>query len=289
METIAMFSPIFIKTKLGHPLFLFSVLLLILNDWWFKAAFSNPLTGKLSDFAGLFAFPFLLATLFPKHPKSIHITTAIFFVFWKASWSEPLILFLQQLHIPLHRTIDFSDNMALISVLLSYHLNKTSKSFTLKPAVFNFVLIGSSLAFMATSMQQPLLEKGMIGKSYHFNLSKRELISAFNAVQLKEVAKYKGLVDFDKERNVFHFYNSRDTLAYPLDYLRVGETDTISYQNSYAALQFLERGPKSSTLILVQLAWNHHQKNGQQKAIRLFEKKVIKPIRQSERRYGHSK
>jgi hypothetical protein len=46
-----------------HPLVIFSIALLLVNDHILKAVVPSDLTGKLSDFAGLFFFPFLLATL----------------------------------------------------------------------------------------------------------------------------------------------------------------------------------------------------------------------------------
>jgi hypothetical protein len=48
---------------LAHPATLASIGLLLLNDQFLKAAAPSWLTGKLSDFAGLFFFPFLLAAL----------------------------------------------------------------------------------------------------------------------------------------------------------------------------------------------------------------------------------
>lgn len=45
---------------LFHPLTLGSVFLLLLNDHYLKAAFPSALTGKLSDFAGMFAAPLVL-------------------------------------------------------------------------------------------------------------------------------------------------------------------------------------------------------------------------------------
>jgi hypothetical protein len=48
---------------LGHPLTLASVALLVLNDHLFKRAYPSVLTGKLSDFTGLFFFPYLLIAL----------------------------------------------------------------------------------------------------------------------------------------------------------------------------------------------------------------------------------
>lgn len=46
---------------LMHPLSVGAVLLLLLNDHFLKSTVPSVLTGKLSDFAGLFFFPFLLS------------------------------------------------------------------------------------------------------------------------------------------------------------------------------------------------------------------------------------
>jgi hypothetical protein len=48
---------------LSHPITFLSICLLLLNDHVFKHMAPSHLTGKLSDFAGLFFFPFLLATV----------------------------------------------------------------------------------------------------------------------------------------------------------------------------------------------------------------------------------
>lgn len=46
-----------------HPLTLISLGVLLLNDHILKTLTPSWLTGKLSDFAGVFFFPFLLAAL----------------------------------------------------------------------------------------------------------------------------------------------------------------------------------------------------------------------------------
>lgn len=46
---------------LSHPITFLSICLLLLNDHVLKQIAPSHLTGKLSDFAGLFFFPFLLA------------------------------------------------------------------------------------------------------------------------------------------------------------------------------------------------------------------------------------
>lgn len=48
---------------LAHPLSLLAVGLLLLNDHLLKHIAPSVLTGKLSDFAGLFFFPFLAAAV----------------------------------------------------------------------------------------------------------------------------------------------------------------------------------------------------------------------------------
>src|SRR5687767_6208628 len=46
---------------LQHPLSLVSIVLLLFNDHVFKIISPSWITGKLSDFAGLFFFPFIIA------------------------------------------------------------------------------------------------------------------------------------------------------------------------------------------------------------------------------------
>lgn len=56
--------------RLANPIFIVSVVLLILNDFYLKATFGNIITGKLSDLAGLFAFPFFFKLLNTKTQKN---------------------------------------------------------------------------------------------------------------------------------------------------------------------------------------------------------------------------
>lgn len=61
------------SNKILHPLFLVCLALLLCNDFWLKEEFSNVITGKLSDFTGLFIFPFFWSAFFPKYTRGIHI------------------------------------------------------------------------------------------------------------------------------------------------------------------------------------------------------------------------
>jgi hypothetical protein len=50
---------------LVSPGFLGCLFVLLFNDFVLKQQIHNGLTGKLSDFAGLFVFPLFLTALFP--------------------------------------------------------------------------------------------------------------------------------------------------------------------------------------------------------------------------------
>jgi hypothetical protein len=136
--------------RLAHPFFLVSLLLLLLNDLIFKTAFHNYLTGKLSDFAGLLVFPFFWSVLFPKRIKEIHIGTFLFFIFWKSPFSGAFVDFLS-----FYRIVDFSDNIALVSILVSFWLLKQeSVTYKVQPVFLKLIFFLSCFSFVATSKPQ---------------------------------------------------------------------------------------------------------------------------------------
>lgn len=87
--------------------------LLILNDFYLKTTYHNILTGKLSDLCGLFVFPIFWSVLLPKYRSAIFTTTAVFFVYWKTSYSQPFIDFFSEVFFPIERTVDLTDLLAL--------------------------------------------------------------------------------------------------------------------------------------------------------------------------------
>jgi hypothetical protein len=272
--------------KLGHPIFLLSVTVLIINDWFLKQNFNNFLTGKLSDFAGLFAFPFLLSIIIPHRKKHIHIATAFLFILWKSNLSEPLIDFINYIGLPVYRTRDITDNIALVSLFASYYTSGLNSNLIKKRHILNMILIVSSISFVATTLPPRQQRKySNINKDYHFDISKRELVSRLNAVQMKEIFTLSkisgGHVDFDDKTNVFHYHGSTDTLALLLDYSKISESDTIVYKTSYAEI-IIHGDEKQSTLKLLsiyRIIPAFKEKEYRDKAIKTFEKQVVKKIR----------
>lgn len=103
-----------------HPAFIAALVVLVVNDHVLKAWFGNALTGKLSDFAGLFALAYFLSALAGRGARAIHATVALAFVFWKSPWSQPLIDAWNGLApMQIGRVVDVTDAMALAILPLS--------------------------------------------------------------------------------------------------------------------------------------------------------------------------
>lgn len=146
-----------IVTKEKHLfriIFLASIFLLLFNDLFLKFEYHNYLTGKLSDFAGLFAFPYFFSTFFPKKIKPIYILSGILFVFWKSELSQPIFDFALSNGIGMNRTVDYSDLFALTILPISYkYWNSTSQQiFEPKRALKPIIIAISCISFIATTL-----------------------------------------------------------------------------------------------------------------------------------------
>ena len=102
------------QESLASPAFLAALALLVLNDFALKPLFHTALTGKLSDFAGLFALTLFVATLWPRQRRVVALVIAAAFTFWKTTYAEPLIQWLNAVSpFPVGRTVDLTDLVAL--------------------------------------------------------------------------------------------------------------------------------------------------------------------------------
>lgn len=273
------------KQKLGHPVFLLSVLLLLLNDWLLKPALHNALTGKLSDFAGLFAFPFFLSAFFPAYKKTIHIATALLFVWWKSEWSQPFIHMLHIYHLPVHRVVDGTDNIALVSIPASFLIFQYRTVYPLKKRAFSGILIISLFALTADQMA---FRQYSFNKVYTFDCSGKQLIAAFNTLQLNYVKRFKNSLNFDAGKNIFYFKDTKDTVAYLLDHTKVKDGDTLVYRTRFFKMIFTGNQQQSQLRLISAvihsppppLPWVPSSK----KALDIFERQVIKKLKQYTRK-----
>jgi hypothetical protein len=127
-----------------------------MNDFLLKEIYGNWVTGKLSDFAGLFIFPLFWTALLPNRKNEIFFSTALFFLYWKSPYSQSMIdnwNNLGLLHIV--RIVDYSDLIALIALPFGYIIeNQKDKLVGIKISPIVPITV-SAFAFAATSKGGP--------------------------------------------------------------------------------------------------------------------------------------
>jgi hypothetical protein len=98
--------------------FLTALALLILNDWFLKAALANGLTGKLSDFAGVAAFAIFGMALLPRRRRAVCVLTGIAFMLWKSPLSDGSIAWWNSVSpLRIGRVVDFTDWLAVLVLI----------------------------------------------------------------------------------------------------------------------------------------------------------------------------
>lgn len=126
------------KILITNFVFLFGILLLFLNDQFFKFQFSNFLTGKISDVCGIIIFPLLLTYIFPKLKEYSIFLASLIFIFWKSEYSQSLIDFYNTISpIETSRVVDYTDLIALLFLPIPFYLIRNPEK--LKPVSFKRV------------------------------------------------------------------------------------------------------------------------------------------------------
>lgn len=185
-----------LKTINNIP-FLICLIGLLINDFYLKNAYHNWLTGKLSDFCGLFVFMLFWTAFFPRQKRIIYFSTALLFVFWKSPYVQSFIDFFSQYFYTIHRVIDITDLIALLVLPIAYNYHPkdwTKLKFTPIP-----LILLSIFAFCATSMPPPtqrfeqpqylLFKAGIIPfiDNQHWNEYKIHKIDSFLLIAIKEI------------------------------------------------------------------------------------------------------
>jgi len=111
------------QSLLLHPLFIGNLLVLLLNDFFGKEEYHNWLTGKLSDFSGVFVLMIILAVLFPGKKTMMAFGVAVCFTWWKSSLADSFLYWCNHtIHLPVTRVTDYSDLFALAMLPLACSL-----------------------------------------------------------------------------------------------------------------------------------------------------------------------
>jgi hypothetical protein len=170
---------------LVSPGFMAGLCSLLLNDLILKREFHNGFTGKMSDFAGLFVFPLFWSAFFPRLRSSFLLGTALLFIFWKSSYSQPLINSWNGVSIfPIKRAVDHSDLFALLILPLSYFYRTSVPRLPARGWAIYLVAAISLFAFTATSYSK----KTPYDKEFTFSTSKGELRKRISLLSTDELA-----------------------------------------------------------------------------------------------------
>lgn len=95
--------------------FIASLLLLLINDAWLKAAHPGLVTGKLSDVAGTALVTLLLLAPCRHRPGAVYAGVAAVFTWWKSPLSQPFLDAANSvLPVAIGRTVDYTDLLALV-------------------------------------------------------------------------------------------------------------------------------------------------------------------------------
>lgn len=179
---------------LTTPAFLLALAVLLLNDWVGKAEYGNWLTGKLSDFAGLFVFPIFWTAIFPKHKRLVFIAVAAFFIFWKSPFCQFLIDGWSSLGMwQIGRVVDYSDLLALSMLPLAFKF--CNRSLPDSPLKINpvFPLAISVFAFAATSRAEGIVT---YDKPYLLEMSKNDFKKGLQKLVKEDFSNsYSGFSD----------------------------------------------------------------------------------------------
>jgi hypothetical protein len=181
-----------VQQVLLSPGFLIGLTTLLLNDFYLKHAFGNVVTGKLSDFAGLFIFPPFLAVFVRRKPHLVYFAVAGAFLVWKSPISEEIISLWNSLSLfRLGRTIDYTDYVALILLPMSYAYfhcltEKAMAKTTWRQASVYCALGISIFAFTATSFEED--RHVGIDKQYRIKVTRSEFQRRLESLQsIREV------------------------------------------------------------------------------------------------------
>ena len=143
-----------------NSVFVISLVLLLLNDFFFKSIFDNWITGKLSDFAGIAVFV-LFFSVFIKNKKVVFINSAILFTFWKSEFSQSFINFWNQLPVlKIDRVVDYSDLFCLLVLIPLFYYNPIKIDFRsnfIKKSIAYPLVIVTIFSITATSRMKGFL------------------------------------------------------------------------------------------------------------------------------------
>ncbi|MEI9944027.1 MAG: hypothetical protein WDN26_07355 [Chitinophagaceae bacterium] len=260
-----------------HPLFITSIILLLLNDFLWKYQFHNWFTGKLSDFAGLFAFTVFFFALFNRHRKIVAVIITLFFLWWKSPLSGNAILFFNSaFHLPVNRIIDYSDLVALTVIPFAFYLKEKNISLSyVRRILVGCACIVCFFSFTATTMLRRIVDDNKVKVDGYLKTKKKEdaIVNSFarHGITLK-----KDSAIYEKIWNNNYYLKATSAngnrVMIPVDSLYNGVYTKISYGSIYTIPEMQVNG---DTIQNIQFIIDELNKRKQEIRVHSFEYKKI--------------
>lgn len=188
--------------------FLLTLATLLVNDVYLKYMYPGILTGKLSDFAGIYLVSLIAFYLFPRKRTALGVGIVMLFTWWKSPLSQSIIDGINALGIIRYgRVIDYTDLIALVMIpvaipTLRHCLNRSAGRFLLTMPIATLTLA----SILGTSVMMPLHEYTLRSVDPNERL---DLDHTFGFVDL--VARRNGLECVECDRNERQgIYKSKD-------------------------------------------------------------------------------
>jgi hypothetical protein len=179
---------------LTDRVFIAGLIILAINDHYLKSYYPSMITGKLSDFVGLFIFPIFLSVILPIRTTTNYFLAAFIFTVWNSPVVEELIHFGKSIGIPLQRTVDPTDLLALIVLPISYlYLKKIQKEENRKKQ-FGIPLLTVSFIVLTSTTLAPNFGADL-NKKYKINATKSDLIREIETMNLELTSDFQNEKD----------------------------------------------------------------------------------------------
>ncbi|MDF3025965.1 MAG: hypothetical protein K0S23_272 [Fluviicola sp.] len=209
-----------------NRVFLLSLLTLLFNDWYLKAAYPSFLSGKLSDISGLIVFVFFFSFLLGNRFKTlVFISTAILFCWWKSSFSHGFIDKWNDFFpfYSIDRVVDYTDLICLLVLIpiYFYRPNKTLLPFS-NQGILIPVLFLSVFAITATSKAKHI---NAYDTSVKYSIQKSFKLKMTHSEFLKNLSFSN--IAFEKNPNTIPPKKSSDPHGYILKNFTIREGLTV--------------------------------------------------------------
>ena len=172
-----------------NPIFVISLIILLLNDFYWKSTYHNFITGKLSDISGIIVFSLFITFFRSDWKKHLFIITAVLFALWKSAASQVFIDSWNALNlIAIDRIVDYGDILCLILLIPLYHYRpkpvvstSSAQKFIIYPTV-----AATLFAIVATSMVKHLpVDTISIHEFYKVRTSQESFLKSLENNQIK--------------------------------------------------------------------------------------------------------